>query len=151
MAKIGDTVEVEKITKFLELEREKAWRDVNAQPGDLDWEVAAGKIHVINNISNMLHHSNAAARSSADQAAVPILRSGESIVHYDYADGSAKTELQKWAAWTCPKCDAFVGEQFIPSWATPSGAKAEPHNQNKCNFCPRCGQRIDWEKVETEK
>lgn len=45
----------------------------------------------------------------------------------------------------CPTCGWFVGEQFIPSFA-----KHKPHNQKKCNFCSQCGQRIDWQGVETE-
>lgn len=146
MAKLGDVVEVEKIVDFLNSERKAAWEDVEAQPGDLDWEIAVGKIDIINHISKMLQNSNGAARSDMDEAVAPVWKSGESVVHYDYADGSAKTKIQQWAAWLCPKCGGFVGEQFVPSWA-----KEKPHNQNQCLFCPRCGQRIDWEKAEKRK
>lgn len=39
--------------------------------------------------------------------------------------------------WHCPICDWFVGEQIVVS-----GKRL--HNQNKKNFCDRCGTKIDW-------
>ena len=40
----------------------------------------------------------------------------------------------------CPVCDWFVGEQV--------DIFGRKHNQQKKNFCDRCGQMIDWEGVE---
>jgi hypothetical protein len=125
-------------------ERRKAWEGhEDAEVGSPEWNECAAKIDVINNICHYAANMNAAPRSDADKAMKPIWKSGESIVHSDYADGHGETKLHQWAAWVCPVCEWFVGEQFIPLWA---GRK--PHNQNKCNFCARCGQRIDWQSVE---
>lgn len=41
-----------------------------------------------------------------------------------------------------PVCDWFVGEQV--------DIFGRKHNQQKKNFCDRCGQMIDWESVEKE-
>lgn len=41
----------------------------------------------------------------------------------------------------CPVCGWFVGEQV--------DVFGRKHNQMKKNFCSRCGQRIDWEGVNS--
>ena len=64
----------------------------------------------------------------------PIFQHRESVVHYDYADGHGKSKVERYADWTCPVCGWFVGEQYVP----------RKHNQQKSNFCSRCGQAIDW-------
>ena len=71
-------------------------------------------------------------------AKAPVFKTGDSLVHVSYADGHRGFETQKWADWTCPECGWFVGEQYIP----------RRHNQRKCNFCSKCGQKIDWEAVK---
>mgnify|MGYP006872979199 CR=1 FL=1 len=127
-------------------ERRKAWEGHdNAEVGSPEWNECAAKIDVINNICRYVNHMNAAPRSNADKAIAPIWKHGDSLVHSDYADGSAETKVNHWAEWTCPVCGWFVGEQYIPSWTN-----HKPHNQQKCNFCSRCGQRIDWQTVEKE-
>lgn len=103
----------------------------------------AGKIDVINNICNAVHNMNAEPRSSADRAEKPVWKETSSVVHTDYADGSAETKTVKHAAWRCPVCGWFVGEQV--------DVFGRKHNQTKKNFCDRCGQRIDWESVEKEE
>lgn len=65
----------------------------------------------------------------------PIWKHGSSIIHKDYVDGHGETTEEKWADWTCPNCGWFVGEQYIP----------RRHNQQKCNYCSRCGQAIQWD------
>lgn len=60
-----------------------------------------------------------------------------------YADGSADTRTIKRASWCCPVCDWFVGEQVE--------VFGRKHNQQKKNFCDRCGQMIAWESVEKEE
>lgn len=72
------------------------------------------------------------------QKKAPIWKEGQGVVHYDHADGSAHTEINKWADWVCPECGWFVGEQYVP----------RRHNQTKSNYCSRCGQAIDWEAVD---
>lgn len=140
MAHHGDTVTVEDIFVIIDSERRKAWEGV--PQGELP-ETSIAKIEVLNNISSQLARMNCAPRHSGDEAKAPIWKSGASLVHTDYADGHGETNVNKWAAWCCPVCDWFVGEQFIPTWA-----KGKPHTQQKCNFCSRCGQRIDWEAVD---
>ena len=76
----------------------------------------------------------------------PIWKSGESVVFRDYTDGTGSANIERWAAWVCPVCGWFVGEQYIPAFA-----KLRPHNQKKCNFCSQCGQKIDWKSVEEEQ
>ena len=145
MANRGDVISVDKLWDIFDREREKAWEGVDAPVGTPEWNIAAGKIDVINNICSAAHNMNAAPRSSGDKAEKPVWKDGESIVHTDYADGHAETKANRWAAWVCPVCGWFVGEQYIPSFA-----KYKPHNQQKSNFCSRCGQRIDWESVEED-
>ena len=64
----------------------------------------------------------------------PIFQHRESVAHYDYADGHGESKVERYADWTCPVCGWFVGEQYVP----------RKHNQQKSNFCSRCGQAIDW-------
>ena len=64
----------------------------------------------------------------------PVFKTGESVYHVSYADGTGGFEKNKWADWTCPDCGWFVGEQYIP----------RRRNQQKCNYCAKCGCAIDW-------
>lgn len=66
----------------------------------------------------------------------PVWKKGRSIICKDYADGHGEVEENKWADWICPNCGWFVGEQYIP----------RRHNQQKSNYCSRCGQAIQWDK-----
>ena len=68
----------------------------------------------------------------------PVWKNGSSIICKDYADGHGEVEENKWADWLCPNCGWFVGEQYIP----------RRHNQQKSNYCSRCGQAIQWENSE---
>ena len=140
MANRGDVISVDKLWDIFDLEREKAWDGVDAPVGSPEWNIAAGKIDVINNICYAVQDMNAEPRSSADQAEKPVWEETTSVVHTDYADGSAETKTVKHASWCCPVCGWFVGEQV--------DVFGRKHNQMKKNFCPRCGQRIDWEGVE---
>ena len=47
------------------------------------------------------------------------------------------------AWWVCPVCGWFVGERLVHS-------HIGTHDQQKSNFCSRCGQKIDWEGVQDE-
>lgn len=145
MATRSDAVILDEIYDILDQERDKAWEGIDAPAGTPDWNVAVEKIKTINNICGSLRKLNAAPRHDTDIALKPIWESSESLVFSDYVDGTGSAELRRWAAWVCPTCGWFVGEQFIPSFA-----KHKPHNQKKCNFCSQCGQRIDWQGVETE-
>ncbi len=140
MANRGDVISVDKLWDVFDMEREKAWDGVDAPVGSPEWNIAAGKIDVINNICYAVHNMNAEPRSSADQAEKPVWEETTSVVHTDYADGSAETKTVKHASWCCPVCGWFVGEQV--------DVFGRKHNQMKKNFCDRCGQRIDWEGVE---
>ena len=66
----------------------------------------------------------------------PVWKKGRSVICKDYADGHGEVEENKWADWVCPNCGWFVGEQYIP----------RRHNQQKSNYCSRCGQAIQWDK-----
>ena len=68
----------------------------------------------------------------------PVFKTGESIYHVSYADGTGGFEKNKWADWTCPDCGWFVGEQYIP----------RRRNQQKCNYCAKCGCAIDWSDAD---
>lgn len=68
----------------------------------------------------------------------PVFKTGESVYHVSYADGTGGFKKNKWADWTCPDCGWFVGEQYIP----------RRHNQQKCNYCARCGCAIDWSDAD---
>ena len=72
----------------------------------------------------------------------PVWKKGRSVICKDYADGHGEVEENKWADWVCPNCGWFVGEQYIP----------RRRNQQKSNYCSRCGQAIQWDKnlEETE-
>lgn len=129
--------------KESDVEREKAWDGVDAPIGSPEWEAAAGKIDTINNICEAVHGMNTESRSSADKAEKPVWKVKQSVVHTDYVDGSADTRTIKRASWCCPVCDWFVGEQVE--------VYGRKHNQQKKNFCDRCGQMIDWEGVEHDE
>ena len=66
----------------------------------------------------------------------PVWKKGRSVICKDYADGHGEVEENKWADWVCPNCGWFVGEQYIP----------RRHNQQKSNYCSRCGRAIQWDK-----
>lgn len=142
MANRGDVISVDKLWNIFDLERSKAWEGVESPVGTPEWNVAAGKIDVINNICSAVHDMNAAPRSAADKAEKPVWKEGQSVVHSDYADGTAKTEIHKWCEWVCPVCGWFVGKtvKVFDHW----------HTQEKSNFCSQCGQRVDWESVQDE-
>ena len=65
----------------------------------------------------------------------PVWKKGRSVICKEYADGQGEVEENKWGDWVCPNCGWFVGEQYIP----------RRHNQQKSNYCSRCGQAIQWE------
>ena len=91
----------------------------------------AGKIDTINNICAAVHGMNTCSRADGEKARKPVWRVKQSVVHTDYADGSADTRTIKRASWCCPVCDWFVGEQVE--------VYGRKHNQQKKNFCDRCG------------
>ena len=68
----------------------------------------------------------------------PVFKTGESVYHVSYADGTGGFKKNKWADWTCPDCGWFVGEQYIP----------RRRNQQKCNYCAKCGCAIDWSDAD---
>jgi hypothetical protein len=74
----------------------------------------------------------------------PILKSGESVVHCSYADGTGGFEMNRWQDWVCPVCGWFVGQRYN---RVRNGSVLHPHDQRKSDFCNECGQRIDWEGV----
>ena len=108
MANRGDVVSVDKLWDIFDREREKAWDGVDAPVGSPEWNIAAGKIDVINNICYAVHDMNAEPRSSADQAEKPVWEETTSVVHTDYADGSAETKTVKHASWCCPLCGGRI-------------------------------------------
>lgn len=72
MANRGDIVLIDELWDIFDAEREKAWEGVNAPVGTPEWNIAAGKIEVINNICSEVHKMNAAPRSSGDKAEKPV-------------------------------------------------------------------------------
>ena len=55
MANRGDVISVDKLWDVFDIEREKAWDGVDAPVGSTEWNIAAGKIDVINNICGAVH------------------------------------------------------------------------------------------------
>lgn len=143
MANRGDVVSVDKLWDIFDLEREKAWEGVDAPIGSQEWEAAAGKIDTINNICEAVHNMNTCSRSDGEKAQKPVLKDGVSVVHSDYANGTAKTETQRWREWVCPVCGWFVGERLVHS-------HIGTHDQQQSSFCSRCGQKINWEGIKRE-
>lgn len=139
----SDVVSVDELWDILDKQRKEAWNGVRSDPGSESWNVAAGKIETINNICGEIRHMNCAKRSSAEEEKRPIWKEGNAVIHSVCANGKGETKINCWAAWVCPICGWFVGEQFIPHWA-----KNKANNQQKCNFCSRCGQKIDWKSIE---
>ena len=74
----------------------------------------------------------------------PRLEDKTSVIHSDFADGTAETVVKDYKAWTCPKCGKNVGEVYCENgrW----------HIQREVSYCSSCGQKIDWTKpMEEEK
>lgn len=94
-------------------------------------------------ICGAVHSMNTSSRSNGEKAEKPVLKDGVSVVHSDYANGTAKTETLGWREWVCPVCGWFVGERLVHS-------HIGTHDQQQSNFCSRCGQKIDWEGVQDE-
>lgn len=78
-------------------------------------------------------------QGSEDPGKPPVWKEGHGFFHADKADGTGENIVNKWAEWTFPVCGWFVGEQYIP----------RHHNQQKSNFCSRCGQKIDWANAKS--
>ena len=66
----------------------------------------------------------------------PYFNEGVSVV-----GKSIDMRINKWIEWCCPICGWYIGEQYVP----------REHNQQKSNYCSRCGQAIDWDAVKPEK
>lgn len=141
MANRGDVVSVDKLWDIFDREREKAWEGVDAPVGSPEWNIAGGKIDVINNICSAVGEMNTCSRADGEKAKKPVLKDGVSVVHSDYANGTAKTETRKWREWVCPVCGWFVGERV-------THPRIGYHDQQKNNYCSRCGQKIDWEGID---
>lgn len=142
MANRGDVVSVDKLWDVFDREREKAWEGVEAPVGAPEWNIAAGKIDVINNICESVYNMNTCSRSDGEKAEKPVWKEGKSVVHSDYADGTARTETHHWGEYCCPACGWFVGRTV--------DVFGRKHTQEKKNFCDRCGQKIDWEGINRE-
>ena len=71
----------------------------------------------------------------------PVRKTKRSMSHVSYADDLGTMEMHGYTEWLCPICDWFVGAHR----STPINEKKKP-----CNFCTRCGQRIDWSGVELD-
>jgi len=74
----------------------------------------------------------------------PRLEDKTSVIHSDFADGTAETVVKDYKAWTCPKCGHSVGEVYC--------GHGRWHIQKEVSYCSGCGQKIDWTKpMEEEK
>lgn len=78
-----------------------------------------------------------------DDGIKPVFKRRVDPVLCTYTDGSTGVEERGFADWCCGNCGEPVGEQYILT----------KHDQKKCNFCPRCGLKVDWKaaKKENEK
>jgi rubrerythrin len=75
----------------------------------------------------------------------PILKDGTNPNFVSYEDGHCEMKLRKWQDWVCPKCDSQIGERFN---AHMINGNIHFHDQNKCDYCPKCGQRISWKELQ---
>lgn len=118
------------LEEIQKIEREPGYQHVGE-----DWSVGL-------NIAESIVYSAESVKT--DERLIPkepILKTGESLIGTDYIDKPGDTWISKWAEWCCPTCGWFVGEQYVP----------RRHNQQKSNYCSRCGQAIDWDGIEPEK
>ena len=67
----------------------------------------------------------------------PILKNGETGSFVDCENGHGEYRVIKWQDWVCPICGWFVGQRYNRS-------QNHSHDQRKCNYCNKCGQKIDW-------
>ena len=100
----------------------------------IDRQEAIDALDCINGVEEVLRSLPAAQ----PERKKPVFKTGESVCHVSYADGTGGFEKNKWADWICPDCGWFVGEQYIP----------RRHNQQKCNYCAKCGCAIDWSDAD---
>ena len=82
---------------------------------------------------------SARVTASRDEALPPVYEERISRSIACKVDGSAEFQAHPYADWFCPVCGWFFGEQYVP----------RKHNQQKSNYCSRCGQKIDWENAKS--
>ena len=83
MATRGDVVRVDKLWDIFDREREKAWEGVEAPVATPEWNIAAGKIDVINNICDAVSSMNTSSRSNGEKDEKPVLKDGGRVLHSD--------------------------------------------------------------------
>lgn len=64
----------------------------------------------------------------------PILKERRRIMHVNKGNLPHEWVDETYMDWCCPMCDGGVGERFMP----------RTHDQQKLDYCCKCGQRIDW-------
>ena len=77
----------------------------------------------------------------ADDGIPPIKTTERSISHVSYSDGHGEMKSRSITEWRCPVCNWFVGRHRTTGY----DEKKKP-----CNFCTRCGQKIDWRSIELD-
>lgn len=134
MANRGDVVSVDKLWDIFDRERVRAWEGVDAPVGTPEWEAAAGKIDVINNICHAVHNMNTCSRADGEKAEKPVLKDGVSVVHSDSLTAQPKRKPRDGGN-GCARCAGglLVNGSYIPALA--------PTTSRKATFAPDAGRK----------
>ncbi len=76
---------------------------------------------------------------SAEEGMHPVRKTKRSLSHVSYTDGHGEIQSHEYTEWLCPVCDWFVGCHHKTT---------QGENKKPCNFCTRCGQKIDWAGID---
>lgn len=66
----------------------------------------------------------------------PDQKTNESLMHINHGDKPHEIKRTRWEGLHCPACGGVVG--------TVVKMHEHEHRQNLHDFCPDCGQKIDW-------
>ena len=66
----------------------------------------------------------------------PNQKTNESLMHINHGDKPHEIKQTTWEGLRCPRCGGVVGIVVK--------MRKYEHRQNLHDFCPECGQKIDW-------
>lgn len=120
------------IYEIIDAERDKVWDTVEIEDySSPAYKIARVKGAYINDFWMKVSKMNAAPRKSGDVPAIPILEKE--------VDSNTRN-----ANYLCPSCGAKVGIREH------GHSKKKYYVQANHNYCPDCGQYIDWESQQSE-
>lgn len=90
---------------------------------------------VADEVELMLNKHVPRPKANAKVGEKPVLKKEQVPAFFDYFNGQGEVKISISQHWTCPVCENYVDFRFD----TPVNTDPE-----LCNFCPECGQKIDW-------